>query len=244
VLGTYASVVPAEAFLENSRGYERHPTELADLVGIRMATASEIEKGRRWNETRITQLTGGDRVSARHMREDYFKFTCRAKFNVMANNKPGFRGVNKALLRRIYLLPFSVQITEEEKDKQLPLKLIPEYPGILAWAVKGAQLYLEKGLDPPSFVKEATTSYMDDQDVVGTWFRDHMIFDSTAGFISYADVYARYSAWARTAGEYVESLHNFNDLLHTKFNVTKSKSNNHRGFTGVRERKDSDPETI
>ena len=40
---------------------EQHPTELAGLRGARLVSATEIEEGRRWDETKIKMLTGGDR---------------------------------------------------------------------------------------------------------------------------------------------------------------------------------------
>jgi putative DNA primase/helicase len=51
---------------------DRHPTELAMLRGARLVTASETEEGRAWAETRIKTITGGDPVSARFMRQDFF----------------------------------------------------------------------------------------------------------------------------------------------------------------------------
>jgi putative DNA primase/helicase len=53
---------------------ERHPTELAGLVGARLVTASETEEGRRWSESRIKELTGNDKITARFMRQDFFDF--------------------------------------------------------------------------------------------------------------------------------------------------------------------------
>ena len=43
-------------------------------MGARLVTAAETEEGRRWSEARIKELTGGDKISARFMRQDFFRF--------------------------------------------------------------------------------------------------------------------------------------------------------------------------
>ena len=63
-----------ETFVESRFG-DRHPTELAALRGAHMVTAVETEKGRNWAENKIKALTGGDPITARFMRQDFFTFT-------------------------------------------------------------------------------------------------------------------------------------------------------------------------
>jgi putative DNA primase/helicase len=66
-MGSYTRRIPAEVLLADDRG-TRHPTEIANLVGARLAYASEIDEGRRWNESRLKELSGGDKLSGRFMR--------------------------------------------------------------------------------------------------------------------------------------------------------------------------------
>jgi putative DNA primase/helicase len=47
---------------------------VAALRGARLVTATETEEGRRWAESRIKALTGGDKIAARFMRQDFFEF--------------------------------------------------------------------------------------------------------------------------------------------------------------------------
>src|SRR5580698_8457536 len=54
---------------------ERHPTDMAGLRGARLVTAVETEQGRRWAESKIKALTGGDKITARFMRQDFFEYT-------------------------------------------------------------------------------------------------------------------------------------------------------------------------
>jgi putative DNA primase/helicase len=111
---------------------DRHPTELAMLRGARLVVASETQAGRHWNESRIKALSGGDPISARFMRGDFFTFVPRFKLVILGNHKPALRNVDEAIRRRLHLVPFTVQITPEERDPNLAEKLKAEWPGILA----------------------------------------------------------------------------------------------------------------
>ena len=72
IMGDYAAT-PTMDSLTVSKG-DRHSTDIAMLRGARIATASETEHGRPWAEARIKQLTGGDAITARFMRQDNFTF--------------------------------------------------------------------------------------------------------------------------------------------------------------------------
>jgi len=65
VLGDYATNAPIDTFLETRS--ERHPTDLAGLRGARLVTAIEVEKGRRFADSKLKSITGGDKVTARHI---------------------------------------------------------------------------------------------------------------------------------------------------------------------------------
>ena len=76
------------------------------LCGARLVTASETEEGRAWAESRIKQLTGGDRISARFMRQDFFEFTPQFKLMIVGNHKPILKNVDDAARRRFLIVPF------------------------------------------------------------------------------------------------------------------------------------------
>jgi P4 family phage/plasmid primase-like protien len=99
------------------------------LRGARLVTASETEDGRAWAESRIKQMTGGDKISARFMRQDFFEFMPQFKLLITGNHKPSFRGVDEAIRRRFLLLPFLVTVPEGDRDPDLAEKLKAEWPG-------------------------------------------------------------------------------------------------------------------
>lgn len=102
ILAEYAATSPMETFTASAS--ERHPTDLAGLRGARLVTAQETEEGRYWAESRIKSITGGDSVSARFMRQDYFTYTPQFKLLIGGNHKPVLRNVDEAIGRRLHLI--------------------------------------------------------------------------------------------------------------------------------------------
>jgi putative DNA primase/helicase len=90
------------------------------LRGARLVTAIETEEDRRWAESRIKALTGGDRIAARFMKQDFFQFKPQFKLFTAGNHKPKLRTVDEAIRRRFNLIPFAVTIPAEERDPDLP----------------------------------------------------------------------------------------------------------------------------
>jgi putative DNA primase/helicase len=132
----------------------------------------EVEQGKRLAESLVKQLTGGDRIRARRMREDFWEFDPTHKIWLAANHKPVIRGQDHAIWRRIRLVPFTVKIADDQKDKTLPDKLKAELPGILAWAVRGCLEWQSLGLAEPDEVQEAVKTYQAEMDTIGAFLRD------------------------------------------------------------------------
>jgi putative DNA primase/helicase len=168
ILGEYATTAAMDTFTA-SRG-ERHSTELAMLRGARLVTASETEEGRSWAEARIKQLTGGDPITARFMRQDNFTFRPQFKLFIVGNYQPVLHNVDAATRRRFNIIPFLH--TPAKPDLDLEEKLAAEHPQILQWMIEGAMDWFARGLQQPDAVKNATERYFEDQDLTEQWLDD------------------------------------------------------------------------
>lgn len=178
MLGDYATPAP-RGLIFRSRG-ERHPTELASLHGRRFVTCSEIEEGQAFDEALTKDLTGGDPIECRRMREDFWSYRPTHKLFLAGNHKPTVRGDDEGIWRRIRLIPWIVTIPEAERDRALPEKLRAELPGILAWAVRGCLEWQARGLDAPDAVRKATATYREENDTLGEFLRLTVTFDAAA----------------------------------------------------------------
>jgi putative DNA primase/helicase len=194
----YAIKAPTDLLLAKKN--ETHPTELADLFGKRFVACIEAEDGRRLAESLVKELTGGDRIRARHMREDFWEFSATHKIWLAANHKPQVRGTDHGIWRRIKLIPFTVIIPDDQQDKELLNKLLAELPGILNWALAGCLEWQQAGLGEPPAVKAATADYRNEMDVLGDFIADRCIIGDDYGAGS-AQLFEAYKAWAESAGE-------------------------------------------
>ncbi len=193
MLGDYAIQAIPELLVQ--RHHEQHPTERADLFGRRFVATVETDEGKRLAESLLKQVTGGDKIRARHLHKDFFEFDPTHKIVLAANHKPAVRGTDHAVWRRIKLVPFTVTIPEEERDKELPRKLRAELPGIMAWAVRGCLEWQRSGLGEPEEVRSATNEYRVEQDSVASFLNECCVVNGEvrAKAAALLDSYQRFS---------------------------------------------------
>lgn len=231
ILGDYAASAPMDTFME-ARG-DRHPTDMAGLRGARFVSSIETEQGRRWNESKVKAITGGDKVSARFMRQDFFEYTPQFKLVIAGNHKPAIRNIDEAMKRRLHLIPFTITVPPERRDKHLQQKLLAERDGILAWALEGCLAWQRLGrLDPPPQVVAATEEYFEAEDALGRWLEERCVREANAKSLT-AELFTDWKQWAEAAGEFVGSQRRFSDLLITRGVEKWRNAAGIRGFRGV-----------
>jgi putative DNA primase/helicase len=231
ILNDYAAVAPMETFLFSHT--DKHPTDLAGLRGARLVTAQETEEGRRWAETKIKVLTGGDPISARFMRQDFFTYLPQFKLFIAGNYMPGLRGVNEAIRRRLNLIPFTVTIPENERDENLADKLKSEWPGILQWMIDGCTNWIRDGLNPPDAVRQATNDYLAAEDTFEQWIEETCAVDRSY-FATIAELFASWKTGTEAAGEFTGSQKRFSQNLEARgFQRDRRGSGRDRGFYGI-----------
>jgi putative DNA primase/helicase len=233
ILADYHRIAPIETFTASFT--DHHPTDLAGLRGAHLVTATETEEGRRWAEAKIKMLTGGDKVTARFMRQDFFDYVPQFKLMIAGNHKPGLRSVDEAIRRRINLIPFIVTIPPEERDDKLGEKLQAEWPAILQWMIDGCLDWQRQGLAPPAAVTAATAAYLEAQDTFSAWLDECCERDPNAWERSMT-LFASWKTWAEQSGQFVGDAKTFrarlecyNDIEHKAEPRTKR-----AGFKGVR----------
>lgn len=229
ILGDYATNAPMDTFLEAKN--ERHPTDLAGLRGARLVTSIEVEKGRRWAEAKIKSLTGGDRISARFMRQDFFEYTPQFKLLIAGNNKPSIRDVDEAMRRRMHLIPFTTTVPPQRRDPRLHKRLLEEKDGILRWAIEGCMAWQQEGLKPPARVLAATEEYLEAEDALGRWLEEACEKNPSVQTTS-NELFASWKVWSERVGEFTGTLRKFSDDL-SKRGFARWRSGSRRGFAGI-----------
>ncbi len=206
VLGDYAGTA-APGLLIQRHGTE-HPTALADLQGKRMMVVSETGEAGRLNEEQAKLLTGGDTITARRMRMDFFQFEPSHQLILQTNHRPRVAGTDQGLWRRLRLIPFAVTVPKDKRDPHLPEKLRAELPGILSWCLDGWKNYRTHGFNYPEAVRAATSDYRESSDIVGEFLSE--CCDMNPNFTESAgNLYHAYQDWCGQVGERSRSQREF-----------------------------------
>ena len=201
-LGDYALVFAPEVLME-AKG-ERHPTELAQFMGVRLALCSEPSSSATWNDSRVKSLTGDAMISARFMRADHFRFRRSHKTLVVGNHMPKLNAVTLAIRRRMQVVPFRA-VFAPVAGNGMRERLQEEALGaVLAWAIQGTVLWAKLGTAPPDNVRLLTDEYLSDEDGFGQWLEERCIREESATERS-GDLHRDYQAWCESNGARPES---------------------------------------
>ena len=232
VLGDYASWASSDSFMEQKFGNNVR-NDLAALAGVRFAPTEETKDGGALSEAMVKKLTGGGAIQARFLYSDFFEFKPQFKIWLASNSKPIIRGDEVAIWDRLHLIPFTVYIPFEERDKELPQKLSAEGPGILRWAVEGCMEWQRmNGLVPPREVREATEDYRSEMDKLKDFLEDECVLAAHAR-VSTAALWKAYEQWGDEQGEkYLLNRRRFKQQLE-KRSVTQGRNMKERYWLGV-----------
>ena len=173
ILGDYAKTAALDSFTVASG--DRHSTDLASLEGARLVISSESPAGKRFDEQRIKTLTGEDRITARLMHQNNRSYDPTFKVLISGNSLPVLHNVDRAMKRRLQVIPFL--FTPKVVDGELGAKLKAEWPAILTWMIQGCLEWQQIGLAPPATVLEHTKAYFDEMDTAARFLEE----ETTAG---------------------------------------------------------------
>ena len=237
LLGPLAQSARFESFLVKKG--DTIPNDIARMHGARFVSAVEASGERRLDEPTIKSLTGGDTITARFMRGEFFDFKPAFKLWLAANHKPIIQGTDLAIWRRVKLIPFTVTIPEKERDPDLPDKLAEELPGILAWAVEGCRQYQRYGLGRCRAVEAHTAAYKSEQDILREFIDDVCVLGPLQQ-VTKPLLYLRYSNWAKGNGHHPMANNTLARRLVEQFPELRTKRDRKEGVRywlgiGVRE---------
>jgi P4 family phage/plasmid primase-like protien len=231
MLGDYGKKANFDTFLTSKMKSKGVGNDWARLAGARFVAAVEAEEGERLAEAIIKQATGCDTIVARFLYQENFEFEPQFKLWLATNHKPIIRGSDKAIWRRIRLIPFTVTISDDKQDKNLLQKLMVESPGILAWAVRGCVQWQQVGLLEPKAVLEATAGYREEMDVIADFIGDRCFIEG-GEWVSSRQLFREWKGWCEDNGEWVGSKKAFGSRLADR-NFKKGKQRGQRGWVGI-----------
>jgi P4 family phage/plasmid primase-like protien len=229
----YAVSAP-DGFLMTGRD-GKHETEIARLRGTRLVVCSEQTSGKRFDEAKVKKFTGGDILTGRFMRGDFFDFYPSHLLLVLSNERPEVREGGPAFWRRVRLIPFNHVVPDEQQIPNFADHLLQlEGPAMLGWAVRGAVDVLANGLADPPAVVAATEEYRISEDTVASFVRDECLPLAPAHWCWIPDFRARYERHCAEMGAEPVSGKALTMRLERDYGVTSGKgTKGRRVYRGI-----------
>lgn len=227
LMGDFGRQAKSDTFIKKKESGANN--DIARLVGSRFVSAIESEEGEKLADSFVKQITGGEPVLARFLRQEFFEFIPEFKVFFTTNHKPIIGGLDEGIWRRVKLIPFNLSLPAHKRDKRLPEKLSLEMPGILNWAIEGCMKWQQDGLKEPKVVAEATGKYKDDMDILAPFLDEVCYVDERENesiMIEAKELYNTYERWCFNSGERSLGNRSFYRMLETKgFGKTKGTGN-------------------
>ena len=154
------------------------PHALQPLVGKHVNFATEWGYVDQIGLDTLKKVSGGDGVTINPKYKDPFETWLPTRFMVATNEVPRLRDRSKAIWRRLMVMPFEVEIPEEEQipKPEFVAQLCEELPGIFTWALAGLfVLWEEGGFDVPEKMQAAATEVREDSNPAATWCVENLI---------------------------------------------------------------------
>lgn len=197
VLGRYAVVIHLSLLVVQK--YSQHDTIRAELFRARLAVASETQRRVRLDEASVKNLTGGDRITARRMREDPWEFDPTHSLWLQTNHLPEIAGRDRGIWSRIRVVKW-VSTFEGKEERGLDDKLTAEAQGILAWLVQGCLEWQKHGLTEPEAVIRETLAYREAEDTFSRFATEMGLVFRADLEIQAGELQRLLAEWADTEG--------------------------------------------
>lgn len=143
-LGEYAAPTSMTVFRDNQD--ERPRADLVKVLNKRFVYAEEASASWHLHPDQIKRITGGAPISARvPYAKVYMDVVPAFTPWLLTNHAPTIEGADAALWRRITVVPFDVQIPENEEDPAFEdvLESSQGREAVLSWLVAGYQMWLD-----------------------------------------------------------------------------------------------------
>jgi putative DNA primase/helicase len=241
MLGDYAKEAHSPMLDAHRSGDQTN--DLAMLRSVRFVTIVETESDKRLDEPRVKHLTGGDMITCRFLKREFFSYRPNFKIMMATNYLPAIRNMDVGIWRRLEAIPFT-QSFEHRMDKTLDQRLLTETSGILNWALDGLRDWLAHGLGSCEAVERAKKNYRGASDVIGQFLDEkYIITDNDNDDIPAKAFYYEFEQWAKARGERAMTSTSFGRILDSKGFRSRRKivlNSKVTVYLGLRERSTTD----
>jgi P4 family phage/plasmid primase-like protien len=190
---------------------------ISKLIGSRSLIMQEPEIDDVIQTGVMKEITGGDKIEARPLYSEVVVFTPTFTPIMICNSKPRLSSVDKATMRRIFVLRFNAEFVDPENYKGRPnqflknknlLNNIPTWAPYFAYLLlsKYLPMYIKKGISIPQDVSDATEEYKCESDLIYEFFREKLkiTFDKHDK-ICFTELIILFKEWFKVTNEGIKT---------------------------------------
>ena len=222
--------ISAKTLMRRNNSSDAQNFALAPLKPCRFIAVQETGKYHKFRTEEIKNLTGGDAIYCAHKGKPHFSYKPKFKITITSNKPPRPDDVTDEAFwqSRLRYIRFHKSFLGQE-DKALKDERIktPEFKSaFLAWALDGAQMWLQDGhMNATSEMVWWAIEERGEQDQILQWIEEECNTDTEPNtFTSHKDLYQAYEAWANANGITPRRKRQFTRELREKGYVKKKKS--------------------
>lgn len=207
---------------------------LADIDGKILNYTSELDP-KVFSSELTKKLISGEPVMARRIYADPVKLKNIPLFICNANKLPETDDKTHGFFRRLEIIPFDVTIAEKDQDKQLSVKLQPEYSGIMNWIIEGRNRIIAQNVQftKVTDIERVKEAYRQTQDSIYGFIRTNLLAatgnESIKYLITDTELYLKYVDYCHEVTKNAYGKNVFIDQL-VSIGFKKYKQGQVRGF--------------
>lgn len=230
--GGFFRQIPVTTFTKKQ--YDSNGEELTHAVKARLGVASESGECRTLDEAIIKNITGNEEIAYRKLHTGTLTAIPDFTVVILTNHPLKFSATDQAMVDRVVQVPFNYRVPEGDENKNLLPELLAEREGVLAWMVKGAVQYAEKGLGTCDAVEAATKAYVKENNSVALFLEDciRRLLEGAIGRIQAKEMHTRYVEYCKEKGIHPLSSISFGKEL-DKLGFQNQKSGGKTYWLGV-----------
>jgi P4 family phage/plasmid primase-like protien len=199
-LGDYGGPMNLSLLRDNQD--ERSRPDIVEALDKRFIFAEEASHEWKLHPDQIKRITGGTMLKARRpFAKEYIEKVPGFTPWLVTNSAPHIEGADPAFMRRLRVVPFDVEISKAEEVAAYRDQLCSlARPAVLAWCVRGWEMYREEpNLEPPAGALAALAMFQDELSDFDIMLRE--ICDIGSGLHEKPRaLYNAYQRWCEVSG--------------------------------------------
>jgi putative DNA primase/helicase len=230
--GPYGTSVEPSSFMKRHNKSSIN-NDIAALRGKRLVSTSELNQGEMLDAALTKRMSGGGRMQARFLRQEFFEFKFKGLIVMDTNHHPIFDGSDAAIKRRIMVIDFPNTIDPAREDTALRGRVMREAPGIMNWVLAGYADYAANGLQIPPSVQAAKEAVLEDHNPVLEFLEERYSLDPEGNVGSRA-LYGDYRHWAESGGMKAMCIQAFGGAVQRCWKISRVKVKSGMIWRGIR----------